>query len=84
MTEPYPGAPESRTIETASPDVIHGLQGERLAALVQRSWDHDSFGGNPDVEGRVSLPGVKRGHKPSPASTKNKDVQVKLVIHVNP
>ncbi len=43
MTKLYPGAPESRKIETAPPEVIRQMQGERLAALVQRSWDHIPF-----------------------------------------
>ncbi len=43
VNEPYPGAPESRMIETAAPEVIRQLQGERLAALVQRAWDRIPF-----------------------------------------
>ena len=43
VTGMYPGAPESLTIETASPMVIRRLQGERLSALVQRSWDRIPF-----------------------------------------
>ncbi len=39
----YPGAPESLKIETSSPESIRQLQGERLAALVQRSWDRIPF-----------------------------------------
>ncbi len=39
----YPGAPESLEIETASPEAIRRIQGERLAALVRRSWDHVPF-----------------------------------------
>lgn len=39
----YPGAPESHAIETAPPDVIRQLQGERLASLVRRSWDRIPF-----------------------------------------
>ena len=42
-TKPYPGAPESLKIETASPETIRRLQGERLAALVRRSWDRIPF-----------------------------------------
>ena len=40
---PYPGAPESREIETAPAEVIRRMQGERLAALVRRSWDRIPF-----------------------------------------
>ncbi len=43
LTEMYPGAPESLKIETSSPETIRQLQGERLAALVQRSWDRIPF-----------------------------------------
>ena len=39
----YPGAPESVTIESESPEAIRQLQGGRLAALVRRSWDHIPF-----------------------------------------
>lgn len=39
----YPGAPESVTIESESPEAIRQLQGRRLAALVRRSWDHIPF-----------------------------------------
>ncbi len=43
LAAPYPGAPESLTTETAPPDVIRQLQGERLAALVRRAWDRIPF-----------------------------------------
>jgi len=43
LTEIYPGAPESLKIETSSPETIRQLQGERLAALVRRSWDRIPF-----------------------------------------
>ena len=43
LTEMYPGAPESLKIETSSPETIRQLQGERLAALVRRSWDRIPF-----------------------------------------
>ena len=43
MIPAYPGAPESREIETAPPEFVRQLQGERLAALVRRSWDRIPF-----------------------------------------
>ncbi len=39
----YPGAPESATVETASPSQLRQWQEERLRSIYQRAWEHNAF-----------------------------------------
>lgn len=39
----YPGAPESETVEAASPSQLREWQEQRLRSLYQRTWEHNPF-----------------------------------------